>query len=92
MDHGAQPWGALREALRGHAQEAFAVELVDRVPPDILSEPSELREILRTERREGLQRRMAAAAASGDVQSYQRLMQELGDLDREPRDIAHRSS
>lgn len=92
LDHGAQPWSALREALRGHQQEAFAVELVDRLPPDILSEPAELKDILRTERREGLQRRMAAAADAQDLESYQRLMRELNDIDREARQTVHGAS
>ena len=92
LDHGPQPWSALREALRGHPQEMFAVELVDRLPPDILSEPAELKDILRTERREGLQRRLSEAAANHDVQSYQRLMRELSEIDREIRLTVHGAS
>jgi DNA primase len=81
LDHGPQPWSALREALRGHQHEHFAVEEVDRLPPDIASEPDELQGILRTERREQLKREMDQALAANDLTRYQRLLRALADSD-----------
>ena len=79
LDHGPQPWSALREALRGHEHEDWAVEEVQKLPPDIVSEPDELQGILRTERREQLKRRMDAALAGGDMARYQALLRELAE-------------
>ena len=79
LDHGPQPWSALREGLRGHAHEAFANEQVARVPPDIAAEPQELRDILRGERREQLKDHMDQALAAGDLALYQRLLRELAE-------------
>lgn len=76
MDHGAQPWAALREALRGHEHEAFAVDLVERLPPDIESDADELAHILALEhdaRYAAERQRIAAAAAEGDQNAYARL-------------------
>ena len=70
---------ALREALRGHEHEDWAVEEVQKLPPDIVSEPDELQGILRTERREQLKRRMDAALAGGDMARYQALLRELAE-------------
>jgi DNA primase len=66
-DHGPQPWSALREALRGHALESFAVGEVGRVPPDIESDPKELESILALERQardDAEMKRLVAAAAT----------------------------
>ncbi|MDO5625409.1 MAG: DNA primase [Pseudomonadota bacterium] len=79
MDHGPQPWAALREALRGHAHEATAVGEVERLSPDIVAEPSELHHILHTEHGESLKRRMDAAIASGDLALYKSLMQQWAE-------------
>lgn len=76
LDHGPQPWSALREALRGHAQEALAVQLVDSVPPDIESDAGELARILAAEhdaRYAAERQRVADAAAAGDADAYARL-------------------
>ncbi len=88
LDHGPQPWSALREALRGHAHEALAVDEVAKLPPDIVSEADELHGILRTERREQLKRRMDDALAANDLARYQTLLRELADADKrsDPRD------
>ncbi|MFT4196230.1 DNA primase, partial [Ottowia sp.] len=86
MDHGPQPWSALREALRGHEHEAFADAEVARVPPDIDSEPAELAGIVRTERREQLKRRMDAALAAGELAAYQGLLREFAESDRAERE------
>ena len=81
MDHGPQPWSALREALRGHPHEDFALDQVARLPPDIVAEPDELQGIVRTERREQLKRRMDAALAAGDLSLYQSLLRALAQGD-----------
>ncbi|QTD46985.1 DNA primase [Ottowia testudinis] len=84
LDHGPQPWSALREALRGHEFESVAVEEVQKLPPDIVSEPDELRGILRTERREQLKRHMDAALADGDMAHYQALLRALTEGEPQP--------
>ncbi|MCZ2088588.1 MAG: DNA primase [Burkholderiales bacterium] len=76
LEHGPQPWSALREALRGHGHEAFAVELLERLPPDIESDAEELSRILTLEhdaRYAAERQRLAAAAAAGDTAAYARL-------------------
>ncbi len=77
LDHGPQPWSALREALHGHEHEAFASDEVARLPPDITAEPDELAGILRSERREQLKRDMDAALAAGELARYQSLLREF---------------
>ncbi|MDR1968856.1 MAG: DNA primase [Burkholderiaceae bacterium] len=84
MDFGPQPWSALREGLRGHAHEAFAVGEVARLPPDIAPEPAELQDILRNERRQHLKHRMDEALAAGDLTLYQPLLRELAEIDKKP--------
>jgi DNA primase len=37
-DHGALPWGALREGLRGDPLEAFAMKLMEEAPKETLDE------------------------------------------------------
>lgn len=74
-DFGPQPWGALREALRGHELEATAVAEVEKVPPEIESDPAELRNILVLEKRARDAADRQRAAESGDIESLQRLLQ-----------------
>jgi DNA primase len=81
-DHGALPWSALREALRGHANEAFAVGEVERMPPEIESDPAELDSILSRERElrraEEMQRLSAAAATDPEaLRRYRELLEQL---------------
>ena len=45
-DHGAQPWAALREGLRGHAQEAHAVAQLSQIPEGIEGDWTEVRNII----------------------------------------------
>ena len=45
-DHGAQPWAALREGLRGHAEEAYAVAQISQIPERIEGDFSEVRSII----------------------------------------------
>ena len=76
MDHGPQPWSALREALRAHELEAVAVTLVDSLPPDIESDAGELDRILQHEhdaRFAAEREQLVAAAAAGDRAAYERL-------------------
>ncbi|MBK6867560.1 MAG: DNA primase [Burkholderiales bacterium] len=76
MDHGPQPWSALREALRAHELEAIAVGLVDGLPPDIESDAGELDRILQHEhdaRYAAERERLVTAAAAGDRAAYDRL-------------------
>ncbi len=74
-DHGAQPWSALREALRGHEHEAFAVAEVAKAPPEIESDLAELEDILDKERSARMAEEMKrlSAAAATDPEAYERL-------------------
>jgi DNA primase len=74
-DHGAQPWSALREALRGHEHEVFAAAEVGKLPPEIESDPAELADILAKEheRRRNEERTRLAEAAARDPEAYERL-------------------
>ena len=45
-DHGPQPWAALREGLRGHAEEAYAVAQISQIPERIEGDFSEVRSII----------------------------------------------
>lgn len=76
MDHGPQPWSALREALRAHELEPVAVGLVDSLPPDIESDADELDRIVQHEhdaRYANEREQLVAAAADGDRAAYERL-------------------
>ncbi len=76
LDHGPQPWSALREALRDHELEPVAVQLVESLPLDIESDTAELNHILALEhdaRYAAERERLVAAAADGDRAAYERL-------------------
>ena len=45
-DHGAQPWAALREGLRGHAYESHAVAQLSQIPEGIEGDWNEVRSII----------------------------------------------
>jgi DNA primase len=45
-EHGPQPWAALREGLREHAQEPYALNQLAQIPEGIESDWSEIRSIL----------------------------------------------
>lgn len=45
-EHGPQPWAALREGLRGHAQENHATTQIAQIPEGIESDWMEVRSIL----------------------------------------------
>ena len=74
-NHGPQPWPALREALREHEFEAFAVGQVEKVFADIENDAQELRQILALEgeRRNSEEMKDLSARAPGDPQAYERL-------------------
>ena len=74
-DHGPQPWPLLREALRNHEFEAFAVGQVEKVFADIENDPQELRQILalERERRNSEEMNELSARAPADPQAYERL-------------------
>ena len=74
-EHGAQPWDVLRGAVGGHEFEAYLVDQVQRVLPDIEHDLDELRDILRKERdRLRAQRRTELAArAPADPAAYEEL-------------------
>jgi DNA primase len=45
-DHGAQPWAALREGLRGHPHETHAVAQLSQIPEGIEGDWNEVRPII----------------------------------------------
>jgi DNA primase len=46
QEHGPQPWAALREGLREHAHENYALNQLAQIPEGIESDWSEVRSIL----------------------------------------------
>lgn len=82
-EHGPQPWAVLREALRGHEHEAFALQQGDLAAqsPDPETEAAEIGEVmtrLRIEHLKGLESEAIARAATepDQLQRY-RDLQEL---------------
>ena len=65
-DHGPQPWAALRESLRGHAQEAHAIAQISQGPEDVQGDWNEGREILDELLRAAWKREQDAIVATGD--------------------------
>ena len=45
-EHGPQPWAALREGLREHSHENYAVNQLAQIPEGIESDWNEVRHIL----------------------------------------------
>ena len=75
-EHGPQPWVALREALRGHASEAYICAQVEQVTlvNDAESELSELDGIMNLLRADALKTMADALAArvqQGDASAYE---------------------
>ncbi|MGZ5787184.1 MAG: DNA primase [Ramlibacter sp.] len=85
LEHGPQPWEALRSALQGHEYEHFALEQVSRVLPNIEHDLSELQQILRMERERQLdeERKELSARAATDPAAYERLKQ-LWNTEKSP--------
>ena len=76
-EHGPQPWAALREALRGHAHEAFACAQAEQLlggEEDTEHDTVEIREVMTRLRIEHLkaQESEAIALAAQDPQQLQR--------------------
>ncbi len=73
-EHGAQPWAALREGLRGHPQEAYAVQQMGQIPEGIEPSWEETRPIVDELIRRGRQQEMddLAARAASDPQALAR--------------------
>ena len=73
-DHGAQPWAALREGLRGHAYEAHAIAQISQIPEGIEGDWNEVRSIidqlLKLNRQ--LEMKELALRAATDPQAMQR--------------------
>ncbi|MDZ4124471.1 MAG: hypothetical protein U1E02_09880, partial [Hydrogenophaga sp.] len=75
-EHGPQPWAALREALRGHASEAYACAQVEQVtlvndPASELSELDGIMNLLRADALKALADRLAMQAQQGDASAYE---------------------
>ena len=81
-DHGPQPWAALREGLRGHAQEAHAIAQISQIPEGIEGDWSEVRSIIdqlvRLKRQQEMQE-LAGRAATDPLamQRYKELSNSL---------------
>ena len=76
-EHGAQPWAALREALRGHAFEAYACAEVEQatIASDSEAELEELAGVMDLLRRDELMRQSQALSvqAATDPAARERL-------------------
>ncbi len=73
-EHGPQPWAALREGLRGHANEAHAIAQISQIPEGIEGDWAEVRSIIDQLLKLAQQQEMKelAARAATDPQAMQR--------------------
>jgi DNA primase len=73
-EHGPQPWAALREGLREHPQETYAVQQVAQIPEGIEPDWDEVRNILQQlgELRRQQELQQLAALAATDPAAMQR--------------------
>jgi DNA primase len=73
-EHGPQPWAALREGLRGHAQEAHAVAQLSQMPEGIEVDWNEVRSIMNQLVKLGRQQEMKELAlrAASDPEAMKR--------------------
>ncbi len=73
-EHGPQPWAALREGLRGHANEAHAIAQISQIPEGIEGDWAEVRSIIDQLLNLARQQEMKelAARAGSDPQAMQR--------------------
>ncbi|MBA3774193.1 MAG: DNA primase [Ramlibacter sp.] len=80
VEHGAQPWPELKQAVETHELGAFAIQLVTRLLADIESDPDELQQILQRERdrRRGEEMRDLSVRGATDPAAYERLKLLLG--------------
>ena len=74
-EHGPQAWESLRTASQGHEFEAFLLDQVGKVLPDIEHDLSELSQIMQMERDRLLdeERKELSARAATDPAAYERL-------------------
>ena len=82
LDHGPQPWAALREAVREHEHGDIAVQVMVEQYEGIEASPTDLRDILRQEQEAQIKRRMDEALTAGDAALYQALTRQLVALKR----------
>jgi DNA primase len=73
-EHGPQPWAALREGLRGHANEAHAIAQISQIPEGIEGDWAEVRSIIDQLLKLARQQEMKelAARAATDPEALQR--------------------
>ena len=81
-EHGAQPWAALREGLRGHAHETHAIAQISQIPEGIEGDWAEVRSILDHLIKLGRQQEMKelAARAATDPQALRRYRELAANL------------
>ncbi len=81
LEHGPQPWEALKPALQGHEFEAYLLDQEAKMLPDIEHDLSELRQILLMERDRRLdeESKELSARAATDPVAYERLKQLWSD-------------
>jgi DNA primase len=81
-EHGPQPWAALREGLRGHANEQHAIMQISQIPEGIEGDWAEVRSIidqlLKLRRQQEMQE--LASRAATDPQALQRYRELVGSL------------
>jgi DNA primase len=84
-EHGPQPWAALREGLREHTHEAYALQQLAQIPEGIESDWQEVRSILAQMTRLAQQREMQELAlrAATDPAALARL-RELTSMLKQP--------
>ncbi len=83
-EHGAQPWAALREGLRGHAHENHAIAQISQIPEGIEGDWNEVRSILDQLLKLDRQREMKELAArmASDPEAMQRYRELAASLKR----------
>ena len=87
LDHGPQPWAALREAVVEQPYASVAQQVMVEQYEGIEASAADLRDILRQEHEAQIKRRMDAALAASDAPLYQSLTRELAALKRpQPRE------
>jgi len=79
-EHGAQPWAVLREALRGHQDEAFASAQVLAAMDLPDAGAAQTQEVLRPLRIASLMQRENEALEAGDFERYRQLLEERRSL------------
>ncbi len=82
-EHGPQPWAALREGLRGHANETYAIAQISQIPEGIEGDWAEVRSIidqlLKLARQQEMKELAARAGSDPEaMQRYKELAQKTG--------------